>query len=153
MYIITKHPPSMESRILEGVKMALDRGVNPPAKNFLQDIGRTFIGYGYGLWLVLMLKTECGQFTEQEKDPNMTMLSDWDYTQVRDFEYLNELWGGRDESDDVLHSEIFSLGDQLTNRLELPIAVQPLNEEQSAFFKTVYQNPSRSADQQFIDRE
>ena len=27
----------------------------------------------------------------------MTMLSDWDYTQVRDFEYLNELWGGRDE--------------------------------------------------------
>ena len=84
----------------------------------------------------------------------MTMLSDWDYTQVRDFEYLNELWGGRDElPDDVLHSEIFSLGDQLTNRLELPIAVQPLNEEQSAFFKTVYQNPSRSADQQFIDRE
>ena len=38
----------------------------------------------------------------------MTMLTDWDYTNVRDFDYLNELFAGREEmSDDVLHSEIF----------------------------------------------
>ena len=38
------------------------------------------------------------------------MCSDWDYVNVRDFDCLNELWGGRDELEDVLHSEIFNLG-------------------------------------------
>ena len=40
---------------------------------------------------------------------NMTMLSDWDYVQVRDFEYPNELWGGRDPMpEDILHQEIWN---------------------------------------------
>jgi hypothetical protein len=70
------------------------------------------------------------------------MLSDWDYIQVRDFEYLNQLWGGRDEMpEDVLHDEIFNYGSDLINQLEVPIAIQPFNEEQSEFFKTVYQGP------------
>ena len=56
--------------------------------------------------------------------------------------------------EDVVHSEIYNLGDSLIQGLDIPIAVQPLNEEQSAFFKTVYQNPARSSDQQFvIDKE
>ena len=70
-------------------------------------------------------------------------------------EFLNELWANRDEMpEDVVHSEIYNLGDSLIQGLDIPIAVQPLNEEQSAFFKTVYQNPARSSDQQFvIDKE
>jgi hypothetical protein len=84
----------------------------------------------------------------------MTMLSDWDYVNVRDFEYLNDLWGGRDEMPaDVLHDEIYNYGGQLINDLDAPIAIQPFNEEQSQFFKTVYQNPSRGGNQQFIDKE
>jgi hypothetical protein len=82
------------------------------------------------------------------------MLSDWDYVNVRDFEYLNNLWAGRDSMpEDVLHNEIFNHGSDLVNNLEIPIAIQPLNEEQSSFFKTVYQNPSRGGNQQFIDQE
>ena len=73
---------------------------------------------------------------------SMTMLSDWDYIQVRDFEYLNQLWANRDEMpEDVLHTEIFNYGSDLVNNLEVPIAIQPFNEEQSEFFKTVYQRP------------
>ena len=55
--------------------------------------------------------------------------------------------------EDVLHNEIFNHGSDLVNNLEIPIAIQPLNEEQSSFFKTVYQNPSRGGNQQFIDQE
>ena len=85
----------------------------------------------------------------------LTMCTDWDIVNTRDFEYLNELWANRDEMpEDVVHSEIYNLGDSLIQGLDIPIAVQPLNEEQSAFFKTVYQNPARSSDQQFvIDKE
>jgi hypothetical protein len=42
---------------------------------------------------------------------------------------------------DVLHDEIFNYGSDLINQLEIPIAIQPFNEEQSEFFKTVYQGP------------
>jgi hypothetical protein len=54
---------------------------------------------------------------------------------------------------DVLHDEIFNYGSDLINQLDCPIAIQPFNEEQSEFFKTVYQNPSRNSNQQFIDKE
>ena len=50
----------------------------------------------------------------------------------------------------VLHTEILKHGSDLVDKLGIPIAVQPLNEEQSAFFKTVYQNPARSSNQQFV---
>ena len=81
----------------------------------------------------------------------MTMLTDWDYVNVRDFDHLNELWADRDQMpEDVLHTEIFNYGSDLVDKLGIPIAVQPLNEEQSAFFKTVYQNPARSSNQQFV---
>ena len=84
----------------------------------------------------------------------MTMLTDWDYTNVRDFQYLNELFAGREEMpDDVLHSEIFNSGNQLINELEIPIATQPLNEEQSAFFKAVNNNFGRVISNKVIDRE
>ena len=75
---------------------------------------------------------------------SMTMLSDWDYVNVRDFKYLNEIWEGKDTMpEDVVHSEIWNLGTELQNKLDLPIATQPLDEDQSKFFKTVYQNLAR----------
>jgi hypothetical protein len=44
-------------------------------------------------------------------------------------------------------------GYKLIEELDLPIAAEPLNGNQSRFFKTVYQNPARTMNQQFIDRE
>ena len=51
MYIITLHPTGMASRILEGVKMALDRGVNPPKEEFLNGHWKNL----HRLWIWLMI--------------------------------------------------------------------------------------------------
>ena len=68
-----------------------------------------------------MLQNGSGPYMEQGKACSLTMCSDWDYVNVRDFDCLNELWGGRDElPEDVLHSEIFNLGNQLIDKLEIP---------------------------------
>ena len=84
-----------------------------------------------------------------------TMCTDWDYVNVRDFEYLNDIWKKNYSgiTEDKLPYEIMGLGETLKHELDIPIATDPLDPEQSAFFKTVYQNPSRNSNQQFIDIE
>jgi len=129
----------------EGVKLALDRGERIPVDEFFTRNHYKNLHMLY-VWLMVGADVDNGQWAilGAREGLNMTMLTDWDYVQVRDFELLNDMWGGRDEMpDDVLHNEIFYLGTELINNLELPISVAPLNEEQSEFFKTVYQGPQR----------
>lgn len=138
----------------EGVKMALDQGVKPTKEEFLNGHWKNL--HRLWIWLMVGADVKNGNWAilGAREGLAMTMLSDWDYVQVRDFEYLNQLWGGRDEMPaDVLHNEIFNYGSDLINQLDCPIAIQPFTEEQSTFFKTVYQNPSRNSHQQFIDKE
>ena len=57
----------------------------------------------------------------------------------------NEYWDSKGElvEEDIEHySE--ELGEKLIHELELPIAEEFLNAQQSNFFKTVYVNPSRN---------
>jgi hypothetical protein len=84
-----------------------------------------------------------------------TMCTDWDYIQVRDFEYLNNYWDRSPSqcNEQQLMAYIQSMGAMLIDELELPIATDPFDADQSKFFKTVYQNPARIAGQQFVDRE
>ena len=138
----------------EGVKMALDQGVKVSKEEFLKGHWKNL----HRLWIWLMVGQDVTNGTwaiyGAREGLSMTMLSDWDYVNVRDFKYLNELWAGRDTMpEDVVHEEIFRLGSELQNELDVPIAIQPLDSDQSKFFKTVYQNPARSSDQQFIDIE
>tara|TARA_B100001057_G_scaffold499748_1_gene611623 strand:- start:11314 stop:12225 length:912 start_codon:yes stop_codon:yes gene_type:complete len=138
----------------EGVKMALDQGIKVSKDQFLNGHWKNL----HRLWIWLMVGQDVPNglwaIYGAREGLAMTMLSDWDYVNVRDFEYLNELWAGRDTMpEDVVHEEIYRLGSELQNDLDVPIAVQPLDEDQSKFFKTVYQNPARSSDQQFIDIE
>jgi len=49
-----------------------------------------------------------------------------------------------------LHDEVSDLGEKLMQELQVPIAENPLDAQQSKFFKTVYQNPSRNPNQQFV---
>ena len=129
----------------EGVKLALDRGERISVEDFYTKNHYKNLHMLY-VWLMLGADVENGQWAilGAREGLNLTMLTDWDYIQVRDFDVLNDMWGGRDQMpEDVLHNEIFTLGAELTNNLDLPISVQPLNEEQSAFFKTVYQGPQR----------
>lgn len=79
------------------------------------------------------------------------MCTDWDYVNVRDFEYLNAMWEEiKDKDITQIDEEIQEYGIKLINELQLPIAENPLDAQQSKFFKTVYQNPSRNPNQQFV---
>ena len=138
----------------EGVKLALDRGVKISKEQFkaghVKNLNMLYI------WMMIGSDITNGYWAILGAREGLynTMLSDWDYTNVRDFEHLDELWAGRDEMpEDVLHSEIFNYGTELINQLDLPIAVQPLNEEQSLFFKTVNKNFGREINNKIIDRE
>ena len=50
----------------------------------------------------------------------------------------------------MLLEAIEILGASLIDNLDIPIGQMPLDEQQSKFFKTVYQNPSRNPKQQFV---
>jgi len=147
----------------EGVKMTLVQGGKPDVDNFKKVIwwGNykrliTWCSVGAdienGLWA--MYGARLGTY--------MTTLTDWDYIQVRDFEYLNTLFDEVKEqfrvslndpkgtkcyktglcySKDLLNAEIASLGDKLRKGLGMEIA--ELNEEQSKFYKAAYVNVPR----------
>jgi len=136
----------------EGVKMALDRGVKPTKEEFLRGHWKNL--HRLWIWLMTGSDVENGLWAIYGAREGLykTMLTDWDYVQVRDFEYLNDLWNNEYSkiSDNMLPHEIEGLGLTLMHDLEIPIAEHPLNAQQSKFFKTVYQNPSRNPNQQFI---
>jgi hypothetical protein len=58
---------------------------------------------------------------------------------------LNKLWNteyaGYDEK--LCRQDIYDHGNALRNQLDLPISSEPLDAEQSKFFKTVYLNSDR----------
>lgn len=82
----------------------------------------------------------------------MTMCTEWDFVNVRDFEYLNDLWKISFESIEDIDYEIEEYGIKLINELDIPIASNPLDAQQSKFFKTIYQNPMR-LQHGFIEKE
>ena len=55
-----------------------------------------------------------------------TMCSDWDFVNVRDFDWLNEYWESKDMSEEGMELETTFLGEKLLEELDLPIAIDPL---------------------------
>jgi hypothetical protein len=137
----------------EGVKMALDRGVKPTKEQFLNGHWKNL--HRLWIWLMVGSDVENGLWAiyGARQGLFMTMCTDWDYVNVRDFEYLNDMWQHEKEKEDGLLIQIQALGNDLINNLDIPIDPNPLLPNQSKFFKTVYQNPSRNSNQQFIDIE
>ena len=129
----------------EGVKMALDRGVKVTVeefhKNHWKNLHRLYI------WLMVGADVDHGEWAIYGAREGLykTMCSDWDYVQVRDFDYLNNLWNESVSTitEENLEKETEVLGDKLIQHLDIPISVSPLNGSQSKFFKEVYQNPTR----------
>lgn len=138
----------------EGVKMALDRGNkvkdaealrNSHWKNLHRLYIWTMVGadVANGDWAVLGARA--GLYK--------TMCTDWNFVNVRDFEYLNNLW--KEEFVDFEGHEVYDESCRYTNLLveELSIPIDdPLASGQSKFFKTVYINPSRNSNK-LIDIE
>jgi hypothetical protein len=125
----------------EGVKMSLDRGSRAKdiKRVWWQNYHRLLIWCNVGadiengLWAMYGARLGC----------YMTMCSEWDYTQVRDFEYRTHIWNEEIEFgiEHNLEEKIKNLGDEL--RQELNIEVAELDTTASRFFKLVYQNTPR----------
>ena len=136
----------------EGVKMSLDRGAKPSVEDFLKGHWKNL--HRLWIWLMIGSDIENGLWAIYGAREGLvkTMLTDWDYVNVRDFEYLNNLWKEKEtvDSQQMLLEAIEILGATLIESLGIPIGQMPLDEQQSTFFKTVYQNPSRNSKQQFV---
>ena len=139
----------------EGVKMALDRGMRVSVEDFKKNHWKNL--HRLYIWLMVGADVENGMWGiyGARQGLYMTMLTDWDFINVRDFEYLNNMWKDLEVTVDEenLLEATEDYGDKLINALDIPIGVTPFDAGGSKFFKTVYQNPARTTGQQFIDRE
>tara|TARA_B100001093_G_scaffold42350_2_gene36015 strand:+ start:684 stop:3917 length:3234 start_codon:yes stop_codon:yes gene_type:complete len=127
----------------EGVKMCLMEGIKPAKTeligNHWKNLERLYV-WGMagadvpnGLWAIYGARE--GLYK--------TMCTDWDYVNVRDFEYLNGLWKDKVQDESDLLEAIEDYGKRLLEQLDIPIAVTPLDAQQSKFFKSTYRNPPR----------
>lgn len=124
----------------EGVKMSLDQGakVDDLRKVWWQNYQRLLIwcqigtDVDNGIWSILGARQGC----------YMTNCTDWDYANVRDFEWLNNFWESDVKNIDPIE-ESESLGFEILKGTGVDISAKPLNADQSKFFKAVYQNTPR----------
>lgn len=139
----------------EGVKMALDRGLRVNVedfhKNHWKNLHRLYI------WLMVGADVENGMWAIYGAREGLwrTMCTDWDFVNVRDFDYLNAFYDTEIApiTEEELPERVEDMGALLINELEIPIAETALDAGGSRFFKTVYQNPVRDNSKQFLDRE
>ena len=123
----------------EGVKMSLDQGARATdiKKVWWQNFDRLKI------WCSVGSDVENGDWSVlgARQGLYMTMCTDWDYAQVRDFEYLNTFWKQLTITEENLSEEIQELGDKIRSELDIDIA--ELDAAGSKFFKSVYNNTPR----------
>lgn len=121
----------------EGVKMSLDRGSKPTLSDFKSRVvSRNFDNLC--IWQSVGLDVDNGKWAMHgaRLGTYLTMLTDWDYTDVQDFDKLSELWK-KYSSDEFMSAEFaFEVDEALKTRLGLPIT--SMNAEQSKFFKHHY---------------
>ena len=145
----------------EGVKMSLDHGGTKFYKT--KDI-KDYIWWGNYkrliIWQSIGADVENGLWSiyGARLGTYMTNLTNWDHIQVRDLEYINDLFyndvapkfkgnGAKcyktkySWDPDKLKSGIYDLGVELKNELNFDIA--EMDAEQSKFFKEAYVNPPR----------
>jgi hypothetical protein len=127
----------------EGVKLALDRGVRVDKDDLLNSHQKN-LNMLY-VWLMIGSDVNNGDWAiyGARQGLYMTMCTDWDYINVRDFEYLNNLWIQEQNDKTELLTRTITLGTKLVNELEIPIDPVPLNSRQSKFIKNTYTNIGR----------
>lgn len=121
----------------EGVKMCLNKGNKPSLQDFKQRVHHRNLDHltiwhnvgrdvDHGIWS--MAGSRMGTY--------MTMLTEWDYRQVQDFDALAELWTTvENQNPELLAGRV---AEDLVTQLDLPINM--MGEQESAFFKHHYHN-------------
>ena len=119
----------------EGVKMVLDRGAKPSIDDFKERVASRNIN-NLTIWHNVGADVENGIWAiyGARLGTHMTMLTDWDYRDVADFDNYPALWEKYNRNDPALSSGF--IGEELEDKLGLPMCT--LDAEQSKFFKRHY---------------
>jgi hypothetical protein len=124
----------------EGVKMCLDQGRRPDLTEFEERVHHRNYD-NLCIWQSVGADVDNGFWSiyGARLGTYMTMLTDWDYTQVQNFEVLKALWQEYEHSD-IEHCH--EIGNVLQQRLGLNIVA--LDADHSAFFKHHYKSNWRN---------
>jgi len=138
----------------EGVKMGLLEGSKADPKNFSRQVHwKNFHRLLIWMHAGLDIKNGIWAIYGARKGCCMTNCTDWDFINVRDFKWLNDLWDEQESklTDDLLPDEINRLGKVLKNDLEIDMS-EPFTPDQSVLFKTVYTNPPRMKNNFIVEK-
>jgi hypothetical protein len=126
----------------EGVKMSLDQGakVKDLKSVWWQNYHRLLIWCNVGADVTNGLWSIYGA----REGAYLTNCTDWDYTNVRDFDYLTQQWETEYSkiTEEMLPYEIMGLGETLKHECGLETA--DVTPSASKFFKTVFNNTPRT---------
>jgi len=121
----------------EGVKMCLNRGAKPTLEEFKTSVHQRNLDH-LTIWHNIGTDVEYGQWAiaGARQGTYMTMLTNWDYRLVQNFDALGDLWLTVKDSEPRMLSN--RLGVELGTQLDLPMSV--FEAEQSQFFKQHYRS-------------
>jgi hypothetical protein len=125
----------------EGVKMSLNEGAKAEdiKRVWWQNYDRLLIWSNVGvdvdngIWSMLGAREGC----------YLTNCTDWDYANVRDFEYLTKHWDDNHKDKDEEYATSLSAKFGKDLRTELSLEISDIDKVGSEFFKRVYTNSDR----------
>ena len=120
----------------EGVKMVLDRGAKPNIDDFKERVANRNLN-NLTIWHNIGADVENGYWAiyGARLGTYMTLLTDWDYRDVADFDNYPVMWDEHSQHKDPI-TTAEELGEQLADKLGLPMCMA--DEKQSKFFKRHY---------------
>jgi hypothetical protein len=126
----------------EGVKMCLNRGARPTLEEFEQRVHQRNYD-NLCIWQSVGADVDNGFYAiyGARLGTYLTMLTDWNYTDVQNFTKLEELWQQYRDRDTDYCTE---LGNTLRQRLNLPIV--DMDADASKFFKHHYSASQRNVE-------
>lgn len=119
----------------EGVKMCLNKGAVPTVDEFKETVASRNLN-NLTIWQNVGMDVENGEWAimGSRMGTHMTMLTDWDHTNVQWFDNYIEIWDKIKNLDPLELSECYGI--ELSTKLGLPMCA--FDSEQSKFFKRHY---------------
>jgi hypothetical protein len=121
----------------EGVKMCLNKGVRPTVAEFRDQVHQRNLDH-LTIWHNVGRDVEHGAWAiaGARQGTYMTMLTNWNYQEVQNFDALAKLWiTVKDHDPETVSGRV---ADDLINQLDLPIVA--MDTAESKFFKHHYRS-------------
>jgi hypothetical protein len=121
----------------EGVKMCLDRGAKPTVENFKSQVHKRNLD-NLTVWQNIGTDVEHGAWAiaGARQGTYMTMLTEWDFKTVQNFDELEKIWDTvKDSAPEHVSSRV---AEDLKTQLDLPMC--NYDSDHSSFFKHHYRS-------------